>query len=77
MLVSVPPGRDGDWRQALERAGTAAPALELGRVEGEGGPLTILRGEAVLVQVPLVHLRQSYEQAIPRRLRGAAPPPEH
>jgi phosphoribosylformylglycinamidine synthase II len=77
VLVSVPPGRDGDWRQALERAGTAAPALELGRVEGEGGPLTILRGEAVLVQVPLVHLRQSYEQAIPRRLRGAAPPPEH
>jgi phosphoribosylformylglycinamidine synthase len=77
VLVSVPPERAGQWRQALEQAGSSVPALELGVVESAGAPLTILRGGGVLLQLPLDQLRQSYEQAIPRRLRGAAPPPEH
>ncbi len=77
VLVSVAPEHAGAWRHALELAGAGVPALELGVVESAGAPLTILRGGAVLLQLPLDPLRQSYEQAIPRRLRGAAPPPEH
>jgi phosphoribosylformylglycinamidine synthase len=77
VLVSVAPEHAGAWRQALELAGAGVPALELGVVESAGAPLTILRGGAVVLQLPLDPLRQSYEQAIPRRLRGAAPPPEH
>jgi phosphoribosylformylglycinamidine synthase len=76
MLVSVSPTRAGDWRQALERAGSAVSALELGVVEA-GGTLRILRGEAVLLQVPVADLRHSYDEGIPRRLREAGPPPEH
>jgi phosphoribosylformylglycinamidine synthase len=72
VLVSVPPERADDWRQALKRGGVLA--LELGVVEARA-PLTILRGDAVLLQVPVADLRHSYEQGIPRRLREAGPPP--
>ena len=72
VLVSVPPERADDWRQALKRGGVLA--LELGVVEARA-PLTILRGDAVLLHVPVADLRHSYEQGIPRRLREAGPPP--
>ncbi len=77
VLVGVPPECADAWRQALERAGSALPALEIGVVEAADAPLTIRRDGVLLVQVPLPHLRQSYEQALPRRLRGGDPPPEH
>jgi hypothetical protein len=39
--------------------------------------LTIQRGDTPVLQLPVAAMRTCYEQAIPRRLRKAAPPPEH
>jgi phosphoribosylformylglycinamidine synthase II len=76
VLVAVPASCDTGWRQALDRAGAAVPAQRLGEVE-VAAALTIVRGEQVLLQVPVADLRHSHEQGIPRRLRDAGPPPEH
>jgi phosphoribosylformylglycinamidine synthase len=79
ILLSVPDGRADDWRAALAgRLLAAAPvaATPLGEVEGER-PLVIRQGDRPLLDLPLDRLRQVYEQAIPRRMRVAAPPPEH
>jgi phosphoribosylformylglycinamidine synthase II len=81
VLVSVAAHHGSAWKQALTQAGVAwagpaATALLLGTVEA-APTLTIQRGEAVLLQLAIDDLRRSYEQAIPRRLRDAGPPPEH
>ncbi len=81
VLVSVAGAQDAAWQQVLAEAGLAAPgpsaaAVRLGAVEASP-TLTILRGEAVLLQLAVDDLRHSYELAIPRRLRDAGPPPEH
>ncbi len=75
VLVSVPAAQVQAWSQALERAGAAVPALRLGEVAGS--ELTIRCGVEPLLAVPVADLCASFEEAIPRRLRGAGPPPEH
>jgi phosphoribosylformylglycinamidine synthase len=74
ILVSVPAGRAADWRAALDADGLAATPM--GEVE-EGPRLEIRQGRRPLLELPLERLRRTYEQAIPRRMRVAAPPPEH
>ena len=79
VLVSVPAGRAADWADAVAGRGLAAapvPATPLGNV-AEGGALLVRQGERPLLDLPVDRLRQVYEQAIPRRMRVAAPPPEH
>ncbi|MFM7265152.1 MAG: phosphoribosylformylglycinamidine synthase subunit PurL [Cyanobium sp.] len=76
VLVSVPAARAGAWSSALARAGDTVPAQALGTVTAEPN-LTIQRGETPLLQLPVATLHRCYEQAIPRRLRQAGPPPEH
>ena len=76
VLVSVPPERADAWQNALSQAGDAVPAQCLGSVVAEA-TLTIQRGPSPWLQLPLATLRSCYEQAIPRRLREAGPPPEH
>jgi len=76
VLVSVPAERADSWRSALDQAGDAVPAQLLGMVAADP-TLTIQRGDTPVLQLPVVAMRTCYEQAIPRRLRKAAPPPEH
>ena len=76
VLVGVAVSQAEAWGRVLEQAGSAVPALRLGEVVA-GGDLAIHRGEAVLLRLPVAALHDCYEAAIPRRLRGAAPPPEH
>ncbi|MFM7360965.1 MAG: AIR synthase related protein, partial [Cyanobium sp.] len=73
LLVSVPAAQAQAWSETLTASGV--PALPLGEVAGSA--LTIRRGPEVLLTLPVADLRRGYEEAIPRRLRGAAPPPEH
>ena len=80
VLVGVPAARAGAWRAALASAAAAGgpvPAAAIGCVE-TGATLTIRRQDGTtLVQLPVERLRQVYEEAIPRRMRLAGPPPEH
>ena len=76
VLVSVPAERADSWRSALDQAGDAVPAQLLGTVAADP-TLTIQRGDIPVLQLPVAAMRTCYEQAIPRRLREAAPPPEH
>jgi phosphoribosylformylglycinamidine synthase len=76
VLVGVAASQAEAWGRALKQAGNAVPALRLGEVVA-GGDLTFHRGEAVLLRLPVAALRDCFEAAIPRRLRGAPPPPEH
>jgi phosphoribosylformylglycinamidine synthase len=76
VLVSVPTERADSWASALDQAGDAVPAQRLGMVAADPA-LTIQRGDAPVLQLPVAVMRSGYEQAIPRRLRQAAPPPEH
>jgi phosphoribosylformylglycinamidine synthase len=79
ILISVPAGRAADWQAALDGRGFAAAPVQatpLGEVAQEQA-LMIHQGEGPLLELPVERLRQVYEQAIPRRMRVAAPPPEH
>jgi phosphoribosylformylglycinamidine synthase len=76
ILVSVPAAREAAWRQALARSSAGPPATRLGTVRAGAG-LVIRRGGVTLLDLPVERLVQSYEEAIPRRLRLAGPPPEH
>jgi phosphoribosylformylglycinamidine synthase len=76
VLVSVPTERADSWASALDQAGDAVPAQRLGMVAADPA-LTIQRVDAPVLQLPVAVMRSGYEQAIPRRLRQAAPPPEH
>ena len=76
VLVSVPPAAAAAWQQALEAAGAAVPAFRLG-VVSSGAELTLEQAGTTLLQLPVPALRQAFEQAIPRRLAAAGPPPDH
>jgi phosphoribosylformylglycinamidine synthase len=78
VLVSVPPERQEAW-QALLAQGVSGeappPAMALGWV-GSSAELVVRQGETVLVHLPVAQMHQAYEQAIPRRMRGASLPPD-
>ncbi|MFN7899858.1 MAG: hypothetical protein ACK5N0_09390, partial [Synechococcaceae cyanobacterium] len=76
VLVSVPAAQDSAWRLALADAGPDLPATRLGRVTAEPR-LTLEQAGITLLDLPLERLRQAYEEALPRRLAQAGPPPEH
>ncbi|MFN9645679.1 MAG: AIR synthase-related protein, partial [Cyanobacteriota bacterium] len=79
VLVGVPLEREEAWRERLAGAATAAgealPATRLGQVTASAD-LVIQAGDAMLLQLPVCQLREVYEQALPRRMRQAGPPPE-
>jgi phosphoribosylformylglycinamidine synthase len=76
VLVSVPAAQDSAWRQALANAGPELPATRLGQVTAEPRLLLEQAGRTLL-DLPLERLRLAYEEALPRRLCQAGPPPEH
>jgi phosphoribosylformylglycinamidine synthase len=76
VLVSVPPVATTAWQEALDRASPAVPARCLGVVEA-GTSLTLAQAGTTLLHLPIEALRGSFEQAIPRRLAAAGPPPDH
>jgi phosphoribosylformylglycinamidine synthase len=78
VLVTVPADRDGAWHTHLAAAFKADPALSasrLGQVTATAD-LVVRQPSGVLLHLSVSQLREAYEQAIPRRLRQAAPPPE-
>jgi phosphoribosylformylglycinamidine synthase len=77
VLVSVAPADTVAWQQALDAAaGEPVPARCLGVVEA-GSVLTVVQAGTTLLEQPLAALRECFEQAIPRRLAQAGPPPDH
>ena len=75
LLVSVAPGQEEAWRAALAAAGASVPAQLLGRVTADSR-LGVARGGQPLLELAVEQLRDTYEQAIPGRLRKAGPPPD-
>lgn len=70
ILVSVAPEQAQAWQQALDQAGGAGPAIpaqRLGQVQASA-ELVISQADQALVQLPIRELKESYEQAIPRRM---------
>jgi len=79
LLVTVPPAQTVAWQQALDAAansGAAVPAQCLGVVEA-GSRFTVVQAGTALLDLALADLRRAFEQAIPRRLGQAGPPPDH
>jgi phosphoribosylformylglycinamidine synthase len=76
VLVSVPAAQDSAWRLALANAGPELPATRLGRVTAEPR-LRVEQAGWTLLDQSLERLGQAYEDALPRRLAQAGPPPEH
>ncbi|KEF42414.1 MAG: phosphoribosylformylglycinamidine synthase [Cyanobium sp. CACIAM 14] len=78
LLVSVAPERAAAWGQALAAAaadGEPLPARALGTVTPEP-TLSIRQAGRPLLELALERLRDTYEQAIPRRMGAAGPPPD-
>jgi phosphoribosylformylglycinamidine synthase subunit PurL len=75
LLVSVAPVEEATWQAALAAAGAAVPAQFLGTVTAESS-LVVARGGEPLLALAVEQLRDTYEQAIPGRLRKAGPPPD-
>ena len=78
VLVSVPPDREGAWQALLRETflgETAPPAIRLGLVSAPT-ELVIRQGDSVGVHLPVSQLQEAYEQALPRRMRGAGLPPD-
>jgi phosphoribosylformylglycinamidine (FGAM) synthase-like enzyme len=78
VLVSVPSEREAAWRDWLaqgEKAEGPLPATRLGQVTATA-ELLMRQGATVLLQLPVTQLREAYEQALPRRMRQAGPPPD-
>ena len=75
VLVSVSPEREAAWSDRLTDTNQALPATRLGQVTARAD-LLIQQGETVLLHLPVTQLREAYEQAIPRRMRQAPPPPD-
>ena len=69
-------GSQRDIWQALANAGPELPATRLGQVTAEPRLLLEQAGRTLL-DLPLERLRLAYEEALPRRLCQAGPPPEH
>ncbi|MEX0587693.1 MAG: phosphoribosylformylglycinamidine synthase subunit PurL [Cyanobium sp.] len=67
ILVSVAPGHDQAWREAVSAA--AVPAQRIGEVTAAAALAITHAGSAVLEQA-IVDLQACYEQAIPRRMEG-------
>ncbi len=79
LLVTVHPAQTGAWQEALDAAadsGAAIPAQCLGVVES-GRQFTLVQAGVPLLDLPVGDLQRAFEQAIPRRLGQAAPPPDH
>ncbi len=79
LLVSVAPDQDPAWQQALAAAdgsGASGWARCLGTVQADP-QLKLSQGGVAVIDLPVSQLRDTYEQAIPRRLGKAGPPPEH
>jgi phosphoribosylformylglycinamidine synthase len=78
VLVSVPPDREGAWQALLRETfpgETAPPVIRLGLVSAPT-ELVIRQGDSVGVHLPVSQLQEAYEQALPRRMRGAGLPPD-
>ncbi|MFM7236486.1 MAG: phosphoribosylformylglycinamidine synthase subunit PurL [Cyanobium sp.] len=77
VLVSVPPEREMAWQALLRDTfpGDAPPATRLGLVSATA-ELVIRQGDSVAVHLPVSQLQEAYEQALPRRMRGAGLPPD-
>jgi phosphoribosylformylglycinamidine synthase len=78
VLVSVAPEREEAWREHLKReagAEDALPATRLGMVTATPD-LLIQQDDTTLLQLPVTRLQEAYEQAIPRRMGQAGPPPD-
>jgi phosphoribosylformylglycinamidine synthase len=78
VVVSVPPDQEGAWRAHLAAALQEDPSLRatpLGQVTAPTD-LVIDQPGGVLLHLAVSQLREVYEEAIPRRLRQAAPPPD-
>ena len=76
--MSVAPAQESGWQAALAEAAQAAaavPAQLLGRVTADSR-LSVARGGQPLLALAVEQLRDTYEQAIPGRLRKAGPPPD-
>ncbi|MEI8249783.1 MAG: phosphoribosylformylglycinamidine synthase subunit PurL [Synechococcus sp. ELA057] len=73
VLVSVPASASA-WGDLLASSGL--PGCRLGEVTS-GPELQILQSDLQLLRLDLRTMEQAYEQAIPRRLAVAGPPPEH
>ena len=80
VLVSVPVGAAGGWRQLLPEAATAGVAATLLGEVGAQPELMVSMGADTLLRLSLESLRDSFEGGIPRRLggqsRGDWPPTE-
>jgi phosphoribosylformylglycinamidine synthase len=75
-LVSVVPAQTVAWQQALDQtraAGHDVPAQCLGVVVA-GADLSISQAATTLLQLPIDQLRDTFEQAIPRRMGADLPP---
>ena len=81
ILVSVPPDQEPAWREALAaEKGFGGDAAVMGQRLGvvqDAATLTLLLGGSPLLRVPLEQLRQTYEQALPRRMDRGGAPPDH
>ena len=78
VLVSVPPEREGAWQSLLAEAFSGEsppPATALGLVTSSAD-LVVRQGETVLLHLPVAQMGEAFEQAIPRRMRGAGLPPD-
>ena len=52
-------------------------SVEADLVNVEGEIVVLKRADGNLIRVPLAELGRCFEQAIPRRLAEAGPPPQH
>ncbi len=78
VLVSVAPQQVAAWQEALvaaQASGDGGWARPMGQVTDDSR-LVLRQGEAALIDLPVSQLRDTYEEAIPARLRKAGPPPD-
>ncbi len=78
VLLSVAPEQAAAWQEALAAAdasGAGGWARPLGQVTDDPR-LELRQGETTLIDLPVSQLRDTYEEAIPGRLRKAGPPPD-
>jgi phosphoribosylformylglycinamidine synthase len=78
VVVSVPSDQEAAWRAHVATACQLDPSLaatEVGQVTATAD-LVIQQPGGVLLHLPVSQLREVYEEAIPRRLRQAGPPPD-
>ena len=74
LLLSVAPGNDAAWWDLISTSGVSA--RQLGLVSADPR-LRIRQAGETLLDLALEPMGQAFEQAIPRRLAQAGPPPDH